>query len=54
MKDLKTIAKKAINNFVEAPYPDSYGWPPACSYILYQPERPVMENSTQDNSQSDT
>ncbi len=23
-------------------YPDPYGWPPVCTGLLYQPERPVM------------
>ena len=25
-------------------YPDSYGWPPVCTGLLYQPERPVALN----------
>lgn len=49
MKDLKSLTKKAINQFIGPLGPDSYGWPPACNTILYQPERPVYvkENETE-------
>lgn len=52
MKELKSIAKKVINSLVDAPQPDSFGWPPVCGFILYQPERPVAEASTSSDSEN--
>lgn len=41
MKTLKEAAKKVITQYIDPLDPFSIGWPPACTALLYQPERPV-------------
>lgn len=38
---MKKTDKRIKRLLEDIMYPDSYGWPPVCSAILYQPERPV-------------
>jgi len=52
MKEFKDLAKKAINLVVDPIGPDSFGWPPACAAILYQPDRPVYIKDTDNNTAS--
>lgn len=49
MSELKNAAKKAILQFIDPLDPTSYGWPPACTAIFYQPERPTMEVISEDH-----
>ena len=50
MKNLKEVTKKLISQYVDPSYPEDFGWPPTCSAVLYQPERPVMiKAETQDS-----
>lgn len=53
MKELKAVAKEVITHLVDAPCPDSYGWPPVCNAILYQPERPVMESAADNEAEGE-
>ncbi len=49
MKKLDKFVKKAIEDIL---YPDpyGYGWPPTCTAILYQPERPIVcKHSTKES-----
>lgn len=43
---LVNLAKTLANAMIEQ---DTYGWPPECVLILYQPERPIkqVEESTE-------
>lgn len=41
MKTLKSIAKNTIIDYIDPMEPISYGWPPSCTALLYQPERPA-------------
>lgn len=38
MKKKDKIIAKALGEIL---YPDSYGWPPVCNALFYQPERPT-------------
>lgn len=44
MKKLDKFVKKAIEDILY-PEPFSYGWPPTCTGVFYQPERPVAPKS---------
>lgn len=48
MQKLDNLATKILKDIM---YPDpySYGWPPTCVGLFYQPERPLATNSTQEN-----
>ncbi len=37
---LVNIAKNLANAMIEQ---DTYGWPPECIFITYQPERPIKQ-----------
>ncbi len=46
-KKMNTLLERVLNL---GPLPAPYGWPPVCEGYYYQPERPVMEKTSQDNS----
>lgn len=50
MKNLKKVAKKAITQLVDPLEPNPYGWPPACTFVMYEPERPMLEKSGEEKS----
>lgn len=50
MKSLKNITKKVIAQIVEPTIINPYGWPPTCSSILYEPERPTVPPKEDGNS----
>jgi cyclic lactone autoinducer peptide len=39
-KPLLNLAKTLANTMITQ---DTYGWPPECIFITYQPERPVKQ-----------
>lgn len=39
-KTLVNLAKNLANAMIEQ---DTYGWPPECIFITYQPERPAQQ-----------
>lgn len=39
---MKKTDKRIKSLLEDIMYPDPYGWPPVCSALLYQPERPVV------------
>lgn len=43
MKDFKSVAKQVIAQFIDPTNVNPFGWPPSCSAILYEPERPNIE-----------
>ena len=54
MKDFKSVAKQVITQFVDPTNVNPFGWPPSCSAILYEPERPNTEQeniTSKDNNQ---
>lgn len=50
MKNMKELTKKLISQYIDPSYPEDFGWPPTCTSILYQPERPVMTKPNQQES----
>ena len=43
---MTALEKAARNALDEIIYTESFGWPPVCSTVLYQPERPVRAKIT--------
>lgn len=41
MNTLKKISKKLVTQYIDPHGPFHIGWPPACTALLYQPERPA-------------
>lgn len=51
MKNLKKVVKKAITQLVDPLEPNPFGWPPSCTFVMYEPERPMFEKSNEENAQ---
>lgn len=47
MKKKDKIIAKALGEIL---YPDSYGWPPVCNALFYQPERPATPKAREKSS----
>lgn len=52
MKNSDKLASKVLKEIMY-PEPDSYGWPPVCYGLFYQPERPVMACPKQEEAISE-
>lgn len=42
MKKLEKLAAKAVNSIIGI---ETYGWPPVCFGVIYQPSRPAKKPS---------
>lgn len=40
MKKFEKMAAKAVNSIIDI---ETYGWPPVCFGVFYQPERPQVK-----------
>jgi len=47
MKKTDKLAAKILNDIM---YPEDYGWPPTCSGVFYQPERPMTTKLQESDS----
>lgn len=41
----KEKAREVIKHFVNPQDPSSLGWPPGCTGLFYQPERPIVRDN---------
>ena len=49
---IKKKMKQILHDrFIEEP-PNPFGWPPTCSMIIYQPERPVTKYEDEEYAKS--
>lgn len=46
MKKIESIAKEILSYMIDL---ERYGWPPSCTGIVYQPERPYAIKQQTDN-----
>ena len=54
MKNLKkSITNTLKNHIIPILDEELYEWPPTCSYIMYQPERPIIFNDENEIAFSD-